>query len=345
MTVNAGRGRRRAPVAAEVEPAPKPASRRRAAPAGTTAPAASPDPGTTTSRTPLHAVPPPPSEQPAILYPSDRRGVDRPFSTPSERQGYGAVVGSLAIGEIDQTLFDCPSCRRPLALGARRCPGCGLRIVRGVALGKAAVFVAVGLFVGAIAGVGGALLGAGLTAPVAGGAIIAAASQPAPSASLGSPPAVGPSEAPSTPSPTVGGEVSSATAALIGQVLVMNDRLGAAETELRAALANRAFDASEVARILRTVSADSLFGTQLAARVASWSGAGDLGARLTTFYGSIHDAAGAALVNSVRNVAAYRTAARTMVDLIAGRTIIDDDVRALAASAGVSLPASLPPAP
>ena len=52
-----------------------------------------------------------------------------PLSEPN-----GASSESLAIGEIDQTVFDCPRCSRPLAVGTRRCPGCRTRLMAGVPL-------------------------------------------------------------------------------------------------------------------------------------------------------------------------------------------------------------------
>ena len=64
------------------------------------------------------------------------------------------ISKSLSIGEIEQTVFSCPSCQRPLAMGARKCPGCKTHLVAGVGLTNASGFVALGLAVGlAIAGV------------------------------------------------------------------------------------------------------------------------------------------------------------------------------------------------
>ena len=48
------------------------------------------------------------------------------------REPSSRLPASIAIGEIDQTIFDCPSCSRPLALGDRRCPGCRTRLLHGV---------------------------------------------------------------------------------------------------------------------------------------------------------------------------------------------------------------------
>lgn len=262
---------------------------------------------------------------------------------------------SMTIGEIDQTVFDCPSCSRPLALGARRCPGCSVRLVNGVALGKASAFIAAGLALGLLAGAGGGFL-FGL-----GSAAAAPAIAPGPSAVASGGPSVGPivaSNAPSAPasaappssSPTASvgatpGSIPPATRAALVQTAGSNDRLTAAQADLTAALAASTFDASDVARILRSVSADSVQAEQVATRIAAWSGSAAVGTRLATFYGTIHDAAADSLVASVRNVAAYQAAATTMVGLLAGIPAIDDEIRAAAASLGVVIPEMAPPAP
>src|SRR4029079_19837812 len=87
-----------------------------------------------------------------------RRARRRPVPPLAEENGPSSE--SLAIGEIDQTVFDCPRCSRPLAVGTRRCPGCRTRLMAGVPLSRASGFVAVGLAVGlAVGGAGGAAFG------------------------------------------------------------------------------------------------------------------------------------------------------------------------------------------
>lgn len=359
MTANARRARRSTSAAADPEPTPEPAStlvdpaqredpaaaRRRSSSGRVVAfPEPTPNPGAALPPQFLAASPAPavPPEEPAVLHPSDRRSFEpaRPmFSSP-------LPVAELAIGEIDQTLFDCPACRRPLALGARRCPGCGTRLVRSVMLRKAALFVAVGLAIGGLAGLGGGIaIGSRLGAPGAAAGVLVAASQgPAAStpASTATAAAVSASAAPvATPSPA-GGSMPSVVRGALVQALALDDRLGAAEAELRAAVAARTFDASGVAAILRTVSAESLFGEQLAPAVSAWPEGGDLGVSLATFYGTVHDTAVTALDNSVQNGAAYKAAARSMAALLAARAALDDAIRSAAAASGVSLPAATP---
>jgi hypothetical protein len=253
-----------------------------------------------------------------------------------------APPASIAIGEFDQTIFECPSCARPLALGARRCPGCGTRLVAGVALGKASGFVAAGVAVGLLLGAGGGfLVSVRLAAAVAPAS--AAASAPPLTGSNGSSTSTPEPTATATPSPTATSSsgtagIPLATRTALVQVVGMNDRLATADAGLRAALAAPAFDSSEVAQILRSVSADSVFRQQIADRIAAWPGSSAVGAQLAMFYGSIHDTAANGLLASVQNRAAYRAAAKAMIKLLDGLPAVDAAVRAAAESAGVDLP-------
>jgi hypothetical protein len=301
------------------------------APAASAAPAAPPVPS---------SVPEVPREAPAVLRPEDRRGYTPP---PPPRLSVVPAHHQLAIGELDQTLFDCPSCRRPLALGTRRCPGCGIRLIRGIPLAKAVTFVVVGVLVGTIVGVGGGVIGATLGGGAAGP--VNAAGQPSAGSSAGAPVGRGGSPVPTTPAtsdpssdPVVVDPMPAAARAALTQALDMNARLGTADAELRAALAAKAFDASAAAQTMRAISADMVFAEGVASRVSGWTGSAEVGGQLATFYSSVHDTAGAALLNSVRNAGAYRAAARSMVQLLAQRTALDETIRATAAAAGVSLP-------
>ena len=273
----------------------------------------------------------------------------RPRRRAASKDLPAAPGASMAIGEIDQTVFDCPSCARPLALGARRCPGCRTRIVGGVTFSKASRFVAVGLAVGLLTGGGvGFVAGAGRSS--GGGAIaILPANMPSGAPASGTA-GTTPSQAPTagatarpsaTPAATPGGITPSAKAAL-GQVGGTNARLAASAATLRDALSTGPFDASDVARVLRSISADSLFGEQLGARVSGWSGTAATGETLTAFYAGVHDIAVAGLVSSVRNEAAYRAAATAMVAHLEALGKIDAAVAAAARSAGIELPVASP---
>jgi len=164
-------------------------------------------------------------------------------------------------------------------------------------------------------------------APVGGGGALATP-VPIPSAPVG-------------PGGWTGGMPAIARSALT-QAVTVNDHFAAASASLSAALAAPSFDPSDVAQILRAISAESVYGEQLAAKVSSWSDSAALGQRLNGLYGAIHDTAGEGLLASVRNEAAYRQSAKTMITLLAGLRSIDDELRALAEANGVTLPGTAP---
>jgi hypothetical protein len=260
-------------------------------------------------------------------------------STP---EAIGAPVETLAIGEIDQTVFDCPKCSRPLALGVRRCPGCGTRLAMGVPLSKASVFVLLGLMAGFLAGGGTGLL-VGLSRPAAatiptGGVLPSPA--PLASATVGSTVGPGSSVAPiSSTAPTTGtGSLPTSIQAALAQASTMNGRFAAAGSSLAEILTTGSFDASAVAQALRSVSADSLYASQVAGRVSAWPDTQAIGDDLATAYGRIHEIAEEALVASVRNEAAYRQAARDMLAELSSLRAVDIRLAELAAANGVTLP-------
>jgi hypothetical protein len=127
------------------------------------------------------------------------------------------------------------------------------------------------------------------------------------------------------------------------QALDVNGRLGAGATALKAALRARDFDASTVAETLRSLSADSVFGQELAGRLAAWPGSAALGANLATLYDDIHQTATDWLVASVRDEAAYRSAATAMLDVLKGLTAVDAEANALAAQYGLAVAPSVAP--
>ena len=254
---------------------------------------------------------------------------------------------TLAIGEIDQTVFDCPNCSRPLALGAHRCPGCGTRLAMGVPLSKASVFVVGGLIVGLVLGGGGGLLFS-LSRPVA--AVpppIALVSSAAPAAtaagSTGTTPAHTTAPLPSAV-PGTGGNGGTGTAtmptsiqAAVSQAAVLNQGFAANATALAQILTARTFDASAVAQTLRSMSANSLYGEQVARRVAGWNASAAVGGDLAKLYQQIHEVAEEALVASVRNESAYRGAGRDMLTVLATLRAVDARVAALGAANDVTL--------
>ena len=262
-----------------------------------------------------------------------RRGRRR---TPEKRPELAppAPTESLAIGEINQTVFECPKCSRPLAIGVRRCPGCGTHLVMGVPLAKVSAFISLGLILGIALGVtisfGLSFARAAAAAPVVG----ALPSQPVAGGGGGILPSASPTTA---PTPAATSDIPPMSRSALTQALGVNARLGAGASALETALDARDFDASTVAETLRSLSADSVFGQQLAGRLATWPGSSALGAKLDTLYDKIHQTATDWLVASVRDEAAYRSAAAAMLDVLKGLAAVDAEANALAGEYGLAV--------
>jgi DNA-directed RNA polymerase subunit RPC12/RpoP len=256
---------------------------------------------------------------------------------------------NVSIGEIGQTVFSCPACSRPLALGARRCPGCGSRLLMGVQLGRVSTFVLVGLIVGVAFGGGlAAVLSAvrmpahdAYVADVAAAAALAQAAQ----AQAAAPPKVAATPATGGSSGSSTGSIPAISASALRQALVVDKRLDTAAAGLTAALAASTMNVQDVSELLRAASTDSVIGLQLAQNVKSWPGGVAFGAELTAFYESVQATATDGLTNSIHNEAAYRRSARAMVELLGGLAALDARARQVGATAGLSLPAETSPAP
>ena len=245
------------------------------------------------------------------------------------QQRLESAMTSLPIGEVDQTIFACPVCARPLAIGTGRCPGCGTHLLARVQARLAALFISIGL-------VAGLLIGAGLTTIVnaLGGAPHVAAVAPGHTASPS------PNRT-ASPSPSSGGTAVPAVppiggSALVGAVAV-DSRLAASRAALVAALGAPRFDVSAVAQTLRTLSADAVLGLKLTSHLDDWPAARAVGADLTSLYISVQDTAAQGLGVSIRNEAGYRAAAKQMVDLLSGLGAVDTQARDLAAASGLIL--------
>jgi hypothetical protein len=273
--------------------------------------------------------------------------------------GGGTDRSDGPIGEIGQTLFGCPACGRPLAIGVRRCPSCSARLVMGVRAGRAAMFVTIGLIVGVAFGGGlaatltairlperDAEVARAVAAAVLAGAAQAQAQAQAQAAASAIPHAT-PAIAAGSGSSGTGTSVTipANSASALTQALILNARLSDSTAALRAALAAPKFDAQEVSQLLREASANSVIGLQLAESLNAWSGGTAVGGRMATFYTAIQATAAEGLGASIRNDPAYRRAATSMVALLAGLGPMDDQARQLAATAGMNLPATVSPAP
>ncbi len=250
-----------------------------------------------------------------------------------------SVSESLAIGEIDQTVFACPACARPLALGARHCPGCGTRLIMGVQARRVSLFVGLGLIGGIVVS---GLLGA--TASALDGArrdadAAAAAALQASNALPSIPPTVAPS---ASPSPSIATGTTSTVPALsrsaLAQVAALHERLATSSSSLATALDQESFDTFAVSQILRATSADAVVGLQLTPHIGAWTGGAALSADLRSFYLAIQATAAEGLSASIRNETAYREAAEKMTDLLAGLDAVDAQLRDAAGRAGVTLP-------
>ncbi|HEY8845189.1 MAG TPA: hypothetical protein VIM24_00900 [Candidatus Limnocylindrales bacterium] len=262
---------------------------------------------------------------------------------PPEPQAI-APTESLAIGEINQTVFDCPVCARPLAVGARRCPGCGTRLLLGIQAGKASVLAGLGLVVGiALGGAFGYGVGLGRAGAAAAAAKTGSAlSSPAPVQVGGgatTTATVSPTDTPGTGGSggaTASGSPISRSALL--QALGVNGRLRAGAVALRTALAANVFDASTVAQTLRTLSAESVFGQQVVGRMADWPVSFTLVKDLASMYDAVHQTAIEGLVASVRDDAAYRATAVAMLKVLDGLPALDREGQAVAAEIGLEIP-------
>lgn len=270
-----------------------------------------------------------------------RRTRRRAAAPPEPEPPVVAPVQSLAIGEINQTVFDCPKCRRPLAMGSRRCPGCGTRLLIGVPAAKASVFIVGGLALGVLlGGAGGYVVAATNAARTPGQVAVGPSAAPIVGPTAGTLFSAAPIPSTTAPTPPGAAGMPPIARSSLTQAVAVNERLTSAAQSLVTDLAANPFDASAVAQTLRTISADSVYAEQLADRLATWPGSAAVAAELGTLYGSVHDLAAESLVASVRNEAAYRDAARSMVRLLGGIPAVDSRLRDLATANGVDLPSA-----
>jgi hypothetical protein len=267
----------------------------------------------------------------------------------------GDQQSGMAIGEIGQTIFSCPACGRPLAIGVRKCSGCSTRLLMGVQLGRAGTFVTIGLILGVAFGGGlAAILSASRLpahdAQVAEAAAAAALARAAEVQAAAAPVAIASPAIPRTGGS--GGSTGAGTSvtmpaissSALSQALVLDVRLSQSTADLEAAAAAPKVDVLVVAQLLRKASADSVIGLQLAQNLRVWSGGSAVADRLTTFYTELRTTADEGLGASIRDQAAYREAAHAVVKLLGGLDAVDGQARSLAAGAGIGLPAATSPA-
>lgn len=247
---------------------------------------------------------------------------------------------TLAIGEMDQTIFACPVCARPLVNGARRCPGCNTRLIMGVPAQRASILIGAGLFAGLILGGGGSMVASALAGSAPG---IAAGATARPSVLTSPPPSTG-LATPNASSVPIS-SVPALTRSALLQATAVDARLATSSAALAGALASSKFDTYRVAELLRGMSADAVVGLQLSSHIATWSGGKELSGAMTAFYTSIQTTASEALSITIRNAKAYRAAGNRMISVIGGLAALDAQVRNVAAQAGVVIPPPAAPAP
>lgn len=255
-----------------------------------------------------------------------------------------AMPDPLAIGEIDQTIFACPACARPLAVGSRRCPGCGTRILMGVQARRATLFIGLGLVLGVALTVTSVTAVAGLDrlARSVSDAIAGPRTPAVPVATAAPLPSTGPGASVGT---LPGATIPPIGRSALTHAFTLHADLVQATTALEAHLKARTLDTSAVSKVLRDMSADALFGLELGSQLSTWPGSAELGSDLGTLYESIRTTAGSALAASLRNDDAYRAAARTMVGLRGELLALDAWAREIAAANGVETGGATSPAP
>lgn len=241
-----------------------------------------------------------------------------------------AAADTFEIGAVDRDVFSCPVCSRPLQVGMSRCFGCGTRLVLGVPTQRAALFLSIGTALGLLAGTTGALAFATVTRPntvqvQAPAAVVPASSGPGPSAGASAAPPRAPA-------------VSAIVRSSISATAEIDNRLAIAAGALHAELHRADPRPKSIAATLRAISSDVARGSELAAGMATWTGAAPVAQDLTKFYRGIRDIAKAGLKASTSNAPAYRNAGSAMVQALADIPAVDTKLRLAAEKAGVKVP-------
>ncbi|HEY7524453.1 MAG TPA: hypothetical protein VH720_12455, partial [Candidatus Limnocylindrales bacterium] len=215
-----------------------------------------------------------------------------------------AATESLAIGEVDTEIFNCPVCQRPLAVGASRCPGCRTRLAMGRPLRQVAFYGGLGT-AGVLAG---ALTLVTLVSVVQAMGARGASNDLRPSAA--------PSEPGTTSNPRPISPISANTRSALDQAVTVNRRLAASGGLLRSALARKDLDSFAVAGLLRDLAADATYGADLIARVRAWSDADAVATDLELLYRDVRASARGGLAASLTNDRAYRAAGQRMLTVL-----------------------------
>ncbi len=235
----------------------------------------------------------------------------------------------IAIGEADAHVFNCPTCSRPLNDGTPKCPGCGTRLIMGVAVRRAMTLIGFGAIVGLF--VGGMITSVAIKSlvdPAATAVFDPADGGTVPVATA----AAGPSTIP-VPSAI---PVSPAALTALRQTALLDARIADDASSL-ARLASGG-SANDIAKVLRTLSADAAIGADIAPRLAAWPEAQTLSGDRAAFYGAISTSAHSSLGDSISDTKAYRANAKSMLKVLQQLGPLDAASRTLASVAEVELP-------
>ena len=252
------------------------------------------------------------------------RGKTGVKSTP-ERDAALKSLGT-AIGGNDPNVFICPACSRPLSEGTSRCPACGVALVMGVTLRKAAAILSLGMVFGIL--IGGAVTASAITLSLHDVKTVVSAV-----------PTAAPVTATALPSviARATGPAPAAVSALSGTAVV-NGRIAVDAVTLRDTLAKPGVTSIELARALRSLSADAALGTDLVDRLAAWREAEPVMSQLDDFYTSVAATAQLGLRASLTDEGSYRDAATKMDTILLGLGGVDAASRTLAATVSLELP-------
>ncbi|HEU0243688.1 MAG TPA: zinc ribbon domain-containing protein [Candidatus Limnocylindrales bacterium] len=224
----------------------------------------------------------------------------------------------VAGGGTDTQAFNCPACGRTLTRGARRCEGCGQRLILDVPMRRAAALSSGG----AVAGIVVTLLLVNLFAPPA---PPAAAVDTGAGSDTGLTPAVV--------------DIPSGAMAAIRGTTAINGRLAAEAVPLAKALDGKSFDTTEVIKVLRRMAIDTRAGAGMLKAMAVWPEAAGQQAALQAFYDDLARRIDSGLAASMNSTGAYRKTAKGILTSLKDVPGLDADARALAAQGGLQLPA------
>ena len=235
----------------------------------------------------------------------------------------------IAIGESDAHVFNCPTCSRPLNNGTPRCPGCGTRLVMGVSVRRAATLMGFGAIVGLfLGGMVVSIVIKSLVDPSATSAFDPADGGGGPAASAAAAASAEPTQ---SAIPVPGAALSALRQTALLDARIVDDaaalpRLASGGT------------ANDIAKALRTLSADAAIGADIAPRLAAWPDAATLSVDRAAFYDAIAASAHSSLGDSISDTKAYRANAKAMIKVLQRLSPLDQASRTLASIAEVELP-------